>query len=187
MVGQGAEWVPVTLPHDAMIGSERTAASSPANAYFPPGVWEYQRTLPVPAEDEGQDIALHFEGVYRDAIVAVHREVAAHWPYGYTERTVAIDHLLHFGADNTINVEARAHDDSRWYSGAGIHRNVWLVQAGRVPLLPDELPVPTPEADDEGASVTVACVVRNQSSTRSAATLRVELVDPSGTVVTSAE
>jgi beta-galactosidase len=187
LVGQVAEWEPVTLPHDAMIGSERSPSAAPANAYFPAGVWEYQRTLAVPAEHEGRYVALHFEGVYRDAIVTVNGEVAAHWPYGYTERTVPIDHLLRFGADNTINVEARAHDDSRWYSGAGIHRNVWLVQAGRVHLVPDELHVRTPEVDDGGASIAVACVVRNQSSTRSEATLRVEVADPSGTVVTTAD
>jgi len=187
LVGQVAEWRPVTLPHDAMIGTERSASAAPANAYFPAGVWEYERTLAVAAEDEGRHIALRFEGVYRDAIVTVNGEVGAQWPYGYTERTVPIDHLLRFGADNRINVEARAHDDSRWYSGAGVYRNVWLVQAGRVHLVPDELHVRTPEVDDGGASIAVACVVRNQSSTRSEATLRIEVVDPSGAVVTTAE
>src|SRR5690242_6877967 len=97
-IGVAPEWTPITLPHDAMIGSERSAAAAPANAYFPGGAWEYERTLEAPAEDEGRYLALRFEGVYRDAVVSVNRDVAAHWPYGYTERTVRIDHLLRHGA-----------------------------------------------------------------------------------------
>ena len=148
-----------------------------ANAYFPGGVWEYERTLEVPAEDEGTSIALAFEGVYRDVLVHVNREFAGHRPYGYSELVVPIDHLLRYGAENTLRVEARAFEDTRWYSGAGIHRNVWLLRAGRVHLAPDELVVRTPEVDDEVAIVTVGTVVRNQSTTRSEAVLRTELLD----------
>src|SRR3954471_16160303 len=70
-LGGGAEWTPVTLPHDAMIGSERSPSASPANAFFPAGAWEYERTFEVSAEDEGRFLALRFEGVYRDAVVRV--------------------------------------------------------------------------------------------------------------------
>ena len=113
----------------------------------------------------------------------MNREFAGHRPYGYSELVVPIDHLLRYGAENTLRVEARAHEDTRWYSGAGIHRNVWLLRAGRVHLAPDELVVRTPEVDDEVAIVTVGTVVRNQSATRSEAVLRTELLDDGGRVV----
>ena len=106
--GSGAEWLPVTLPHDAMIGTERSPSATAATGYFPGGVWEYQRTFDVAAEDAGRAIVLEFEGVYRDAIVQVNGAVAAHWPYGYSSFAVPIDHLLRFGEPNEIRVEARA-------------------------------------------------------------------------------
>ena len=187
LTGQSAEWAPVTLPHDAMISTERSPSGTPANAYFTGGFWEYRRELERTAEDEGSTIVLELEGVYRDAIVSVNGAVAATHPYGYSQFRVQIDHLLHVGTDNEIRVEARAHEDSRWYSGAGVYRNVWLLRAGRVHLAPDGLEVRTPEIDDSGAVVVIAAVVRNQSISSSVATVRVEVLDADGEIVTRDE
>src|SRR5205085_9499589 len=133
-MGQGAEWQEVTLPHDALLSTERSPSAAPANAYFTGGKWEYRKHLDLPAEDAGKAIVVEFEGVYRDAIVEVNAVPAAHWPYGYSLVQVPIDHLLRFGETNEIRVECRAGEDSRWYSGGGIHRNVWLLEGGPVHL-----------------------------------------------------
>jgi beta-galactosidase len=182
MQGGGAEWVAVTLPHDVMIGTERSAEAGPANAYFPGGSWEYRRTLSRTDDQQGQPVVLDFEGVYRDAVVLVNGVVAARWPYGYSRVAVPIDHLLRPG-DNELKVEASAHEDSRWYSGAGIHRDVWLLEAGPVHLSADGLFVRTPTVDDDGAVVTVDAVVVNRTTATTRRLLRVELLDGSGTVV----
>src|SRR2546423_327935 len=79
-------------------------------------------------------------------------------------------------------VGARAGNDSRWSSGAGIYRNVWLLQSGRLHLAPETLDVRTPEIDAHGATVAVAVTVRNQSAATSRATLRTEVFDPDGAV-----
>ncbi len=187
LAGETAPWTPVTLPHDAMIGTPRSPSASAATGFFRPGVWEYRRTLHLPAGDAGTTVVLAFEGVYRDAVVCVNDTVAAHRPYGYSNFFVAIEHLLRVGEPNEIRVEARAHDDSRWYPGAGIHRDVWLLQAGRVHLTPDGLDVRTPEIDDDGAVVVVAAVVRNASVATSHPTLRADVIDADGRLVTTAE
>ncbi len=183
MMGGAAEWTPVTLPHDAMIGTDRSPSASAASGYFPAGTWEYRRTLDVTAEESGDTFLLLFEGVYRDAVVTVNGAVAAHRPSGYSPFHVPIDHLLRFDAGNEIVVSVRAGDDSRWYSGAGIYRNVWLLRSGPLHLAPDRVEVRTPEVDDGGAVVTVAAVVRNRASSSRAVDVRVELLDDTGTVV----
>ena len=61
--GSSDEWRPVTLPHDAMIGSKRGPDGNPQTGYFPSGSWEYRATLTPPAADEGGTIVLEFEGV----------------------------------------------------------------------------------------------------------------------------
>jgi beta-galactosidase len=181
--GESPEWTPVTLPHDAMIGTARSPDARAASAYFPDGTWQYERMLE--RADDGPDavVLLEFEGVYRDAVVSVNGTVAAHRPYGYSNFCVPIDHLLTPGAANELRVEVRAGNDTRWYSGAGIYRNVWLLESGRVHLAPDGLQVRTPEIDDHRATLAVAAVVRNQSAAPCTATLRFEVQDADGAVV----
>ena len=169
LMGESTEWTRVTLPHDAMIGGERTPSAGPQSGYFPGGSWEYRRTLEVPIGDTDA-VVLEFEGVYRDAVVSVNGTLAAHRPYGYSNFFVPVDHLLRHDAENELRVEVRAGEDSRWYSGAGIYRNVWLLQSGRVHLAPDGLQVRTPEIDDAGAAVVVAVDVRNESGATSRST-----------------
>jgi len=185
MFGASREWEGVTLPHDAMISGERSPAAGAATGYFVGGNWEYRRALEV--ADDDVVVTLEFEGVYRDAAVSVNGTVAARRPYGYSNFFVAVDHLLHRGGDNELTVEARAGNDSRWYSGAGIYRNVWLLTAGPVHLVPDGLQVRTPEIDTDGAVIVVGAAVCNRSVATSQATLRVEVVDAGGVVVAGTE
>ena len=187
IAGPGSEPARVTLPHDAMIGTERSPAGHTATAFFPSGSWEYKRSFEPSSDEEGSAVFLEFEGVYRDARVRINDTLVAHRPSGYTGFMVQIDHLVRFGEPNEVKVEARAHDDSRWYSGAGIYRSVWLHQGGRVHLAPGGLQVLTPEIDDDVAVVSVSAEVRNQSIGTSSAVLRVEVLDGEGTVVAGAE
>ncbi len=178
---------PVTLPHDALITAERSPSGDPASAYFPSGTWEYQRMLQLPLEDAGSSVSLEFEGIYRDASVYVNDTLAAHRPGGYSDFVVAIDHLVRFGERNELRVEARTHEDSRWYPGAGIYRSVWLLQSGPLHLAPGTLQVLTPEIDDRVAAVAIAVEVRNRTVVASNAVLRTELLDGDVSVVASDE
>jgi beta-galactosidase len=187
IAGSGSPPSRVTLPHDAMIGNLRSPEGHAATAYFPNGNWEYEKTFELPTDEAGSAVYLEFEGVYRDARVRVNDALVAHRPSGYTDFTVQVDHLLRFGEPNVVKVEARAHDDSRWYSGAGIYRSVWLLQGGRVHLVPGGLQVRTPEIDDDLAVVAVSAEVRNQSTSSSNALLRLEVLQADGTPVTQAE
>ena len=155
-----------------MIATERSPAGHAATAYFPSGNWEYKKSFELSPGDAGSAVFLEFDGVYRDALVRVNDAMVAHRPGGYSDFTVQVDHLLRFGEPNEVKVEARAHDDSRWYSGAGIYRSVWLLQAGRVHLVPGGLRLVTPEVDDDVAMVAVSAEVRNQSAGMSNAVLR---------------
>ena len=128
MVGAAAPWQPVTLPHDAALGRDRDPPrTAPPPATSPAASYEYRTTLHAPEEYRDQRVLLEFEGVYRSAMVYVNGALAGHWATGYTGFAVDLDDHLLFGADNEIRVVCRAHEDSRWYSGAGIHRPVHLV------------------------------------------------------------
>jgi beta-galactosidase len=184
-----ADWEPVTLPHDAMIRTERSPEAEAANAYFPGGVWEYQRTLRVAAEESESEIELEFEGVYRDALVFVNGTLAARRPYGYSNFRVPISQFLRYDNDkeNEIRVEAQAGADSRWYSGAGIYRNVWLLTGPPVNLDPEGFQVRTVLVDEASATIEVAATIRNNSSKSPELRLGIEVLSPAGQVVAQSD
>jgi beta-galactosidase len=132
---------PVTLRYDAIRDLPRSADSDQGshNGYFPGGCFVYTKTFDMPEEYRGRIVTIEFEGVYRDAMVFINGEFAAQRPNGYAGFAVKADPYLIYGQRNTISVEARSHQDSRWYTGAGIYRNVkctwrWMV-SGSLPRI----------------------------------------------------
>ena len=175
----------VSLPHDAMLGFERSAdaPSGSHGAYFPGGAVEYTRALEL---DPGADERVHvlvFDGVYRDAMVFVNDHFAAQRPSGYSRFPVRLDPFLRDDAPNVIRVEARAHRDSRWYSGLGIHRNVALATGPLVHLALDGIRVTTPDLDETGALVQVDATVVNDPLRTATVVVAVEIEGPDGRVV----
>ena len=183
LFGGDAPWAPVRLPHDAMIHGRRDPSVGWGTGYFPGGAWEYRKELHVPEEHRGKRLILEFEGVYRSATVYVNGSFAGHRPYGYSNFYAPIDELVEFGAANVIRVEATAHDDARWYSGAGIYRNVKLIVGEAVHLALDGIRVTTPDIDEHRAVVEVATVVENDGRHPTATMVTTEIVDPGGAVV----
>lgn len=176
---------PVTLPHDAVRDLARSAdgAEGSATGYHPGGAFTYTKTFDVPESYRDKTVILDFEGVYRDAVVSINGDVAAQRPNGYAGFAVRADAFLRYGQPNTVAVDARAHLDSRWYSGAGIYRPVHLVVADPVHLALDGVRVTTPDLDAERAVVAVAATLENE--TRATATVRVRsrVLGPDGAVV----
>ena len=178
---------PVTLPYDVVRDLPRSPDSPQGshNGYFPGGHFEYAKTFHVPEDYRDKVVTIEFEGVYRDAMVFINGEFAAQRPNGYTGFAVTADPYLSYGQPNSITVEARSHRDTRWYTGAGIYRNVHLLVSDAVHVALDGVRVTTPDIDPERAIVAVATTVRNE--TRHTRTVRVDtrVLDPHGTVVAS--
>lgn len=123
---------PVTLPHDAQIREKRSAqASDGGHGYFPGGVYTYEKTFAAPAEWTGKKVLIEFEGVYRNCTVSLNgKEIGGH-RYGYTTFALPLENL-NFGGENTLTVVADNSKlpNSRWYTGSGIYRPVWLYVGG---------------------------------------------------------
>ncbi|MEU7828770.1 glycoside hydrolase family 2 TIM barrel-domain containing protein [Nonomuraea sp. NPDC049129] len=185
LVAADAAGQAVVLPHDAMQSLKRSATDSegPSTGYHPGGVVEYNKTLFVPEEWRHKRVAIEFEAVYRDAMVFVNGSFAGQRRNGYTGFRVPLDAYLHYGQTNTIRVEARAHQDSRWYSGLGIHRDTYLHVLDLVHLAPDGVLVTTPDVDDERAVVEVAATIQNEGLTTRTVAVQVELRDQQGALV----
>ncbi|NHI15795.1 glycoside hydrolase family 2 TIM barrel-domain containing protein [Microbacterium excoecariae] len=158
---------PVRLPHDALRDAERTpdAPGRGAGAYYPGGAFAYLRDLEVPASWREKTILLELEGVYRRAQVFVDDELAGNRADGYARFFVDLTPYLRFGGTSRIRIEARAGQDSRWYSGAGLHRPAHLHVLDAVHIAPDGVTVATLRVEDEEAIVEVRTAVRNTERT----------------------
>lgn len=133
----------VTLPHDAMLHTERRAdaGSGSSGAYFSGGRYTYEKTFEKPGEEH---VILEFEGVYKNACVFVNGTEAGGALYGYLPFFINLDGLLKDG-ENTITVTCDNADtpDSRWYSGAGIYRPVWLHTGNGDVIMPESVQIRT--------------------------------------------
>ena len=120
---------PVAIPHDAMLEAGRDPASSGGSAigYYVGTKAVYEKRFHRPA---AKHVAFLFEGVYRKAEVRINDKLAGGCAYGYSEFVVWADEYLVDG-ENTITVIADNSEtpNSRWYSGTGIYRPVWLLTA----------------------------------------------------------
>ena len=166
----------VTLPHDAMIHEGRSAAAPGGsdNAFFPGGTYIYEKTFEAP---DAAHCEVLFEGVYRNATVALNGETLATHAYGYTPFAVTLDGKLHPGA-NTLTVTADNADapSGRWYTGSGIYRPVWLYTGGKGYIRREGIRVTTLSVNPAQVQVEVDA---------SGGLPAVELLDPSGRVVAS--
>jgi len=170
----GAAKKVVTLPHDGLRDLLRSADSPNGShtGYHPSAHLEYTKIFDVPLEWRDKSIVLDIEGAYRDAVVYVNGDFAAQRPNGYAGFAVALDPFLRFGEENTVSVEVRTHEDSRWYAGAGLYRNVWLVTTEPVHIPLDGVRITTPVIEPDLASVVTTVDVANE--TRHTRTVRVE-------------
>ncbi|MER6007863.1 glycoside hydrolase family 2 TIM barrel-domain containing protein [Nonomuraea angiospora] len=161
--GASGDWTEVTLPHDALITAPRRADApgGAAAGYFPGGTFEYRKDLVVEQSDQGRSFFLEFDGVYRDAMVYVNGALAGQHAFGYSRFTVRIDPYLRFGAVNEIRVECRAHQDSRWYTGAGIYRDVRLIVKEPVHIAVDGVRITSSDIEPDRAIVEIAVEVVN--------------------------
>jgi beta-galactosidase len=187
LAGRSAAATPVTLPHDAVRDLGRSADSDegPRTGNFPGGLFDYSKTFVVPDGYREKSVTLEFEGVYRDAMVFINGEFAARRANGYTNFYVRADAYLRYGEPNTIRVQARAHEDSRWYSGAGIHRNTKLIVGELVHVALDGVRITTADVDAERAVVAIATAVENEGRVTRTVRVTTEILDAEGVAVAS--
>lgn len=156
--------VPITLPHDAMIGESRsrTAPSGAHGSYFPGGRYVYSKRWTPGADAAGRTLSLLFEGVYGTARVLVDGKEVASNISGYREFTAPLSTSLDPDEPLLIEVEVDNSQlpNSRWYTGTGIYRNVWLTDRLATHIHDDGLDVDT-ELRGNDAHVAVSVAVEN--------------------------
>ncbi|MGE8422455.1 MAG: sugar-binding domain-containing protein, partial [Sphingobacterium siyangense] len=177
-------WQQVRLPHDWGVKYPLSPSLASATGYLPGGIGWYQKQLLIPMADQGKKIFIYFEGVYNRSEVFVNGKSVGKRPNGYISFSYDITSYIEFGKENTIavKVDHSKSADSRWYTGSGIYRDVWLVKAN--PLHIDQWGVYAyPELKQGKGMLNTEVTVVNSMSNGSAVTVVQELIDAAGKVV----
>lgn len=167
------EWQKVDIPHDWLINDTK-------NLYETSTGW-YRKTFTHNVK-EGMHTALRFEGVYMDSKVYVNGEFAGEWKYGYSTFEFDITAFLKDG-ENLITVRVDYQSpNSRWYSGAGIYRKVWLKAYPDCHILSDGVYI---SADTEGNVTITAETARPKGMAVAGLQIRETIFDGDRAVCTS--
>ncbi|NQX13087.1 DUF4982 domain-containing protein [Microbacteriaceae bacterium VKM Ac-2855] len=181
----GADTLAVTLPHDALRDATRSpeAPGAGSAAYYPAGAYSYLKEFDAPAEWSGRVVRLEIQGAFRHAMVFLNEEFVGNRADGFARFFVELTPFLRFGATNTLRIEVRSGQDTRWYAGAGLHRPVLLHVDAATHIEPDCVRISTIRVEDDQAVVEVATGIVNRGLTTEQRTLRTSFADHDGTVV----
>lgn len=186
-----SQWRTVDLPHDWSIEMDRDpdAPSGASNGFFPMGRGYYRKAIEVPEEWRGKKVFVEFEGVYMNAEVKLNENYLGRHPYGYTSFVFDLTPYLRYGEKNELRVKVdnAGQMNSRWYSGSGIYRPVWLLVAEPVHVAHWGVSVTTPEVGEDSAVVQIRSRVMNETGEAREVTVRARIFDPDGAAAGEAE
>jgi beta-galactosidase len=188
-----SKWTQLDLPHDWSIavlpGEESEGQIGPfsklspgntATGYVIGGTAWYRKHFSLEKSDAGKIICLRFDGVYMETEVWVNGKNAGNHVYGYTPFYFDITSLLNKpGENNVIAVKvSNTGRNSRWYSGSGIYRNVFLTVTDPLHIPIWGVQITTPEVSESKAKALFNITVKNGLDLEKVATVKLKILSP---------
>ncbi|WP_244651424.1 MULTISPECIES: beta-galactosidase GalB [unclassified Lentimonas] len=160
-----SDWRSLSLPHDYGIEGPAEINLRGNTGKMPwAGVGWYRKHFSVDAADQGQRIFLDFDAAMSRSKVYLNGQLVGGQHYGYFAFRVDLTDALNYGGENVLAVRLfNDYDDARWYPGAGLYRNVYLVKTAPLHVAQYGVFVTTPEVSDASATINVKTAVTNQS------------------------
>ncbi|MBQ8813708.1 MAG: DUF4982 domain-containing protein [Lachnospiraceae bacterium] len=180
------DFVTVDLPHDYSVTMPRSAsaAGGPGNGFFPSCEGTYIKYF-VP-DEQAKHYLLDVDGAYMCTSVILNEVPLTMHPHGYTPFLVDLTEEIRPGVHNKLTISTNALQPStRWYSGAGLYREVALWTGGSIRLEPWDIFVTTREATEKEAVVQAAYDISSDEDAR--IILRGEILNGDGLCVASTQ
>lgn len=158
-----ASWRTLDLPHDWAIEGPFSDTLENSTGLLPwKGVGWYRKHFRIEERERGKRIYIDFDGAMAYAEVWLNGSYVGGWPYGYTSFRLDLTPYVNYGKDNLIAVRLDTKKwDSRWYPGAGIYRNVWLVKTSGLHVSHNGIFCTTPLVKKEQGIVSVKAEIES--------------------------
>jgi beta-galactosidase len=173
-------WRRLDLPHDWSIEAtmRQDAAGGGQMAFLPGGIGWYRKAFRMPEGTRGLQASLEFDGVYMNSDVWINGTHLGHRPYGYISFAYDISSHLVPGVNVVaVRVDNSHQPNTRWYSGSGIDRHVWLTLTDSLHVGHWGTYVTAPRVDSAGADLSVRTHLDNDRKAARTVTLRSTILD----------
>ena len=178
-------WRRLDVPHDWSIEGQLSQDNASCTGYLPAGIGWYRKHFEM--SDLSQQAYIYFEGVYNRSEVYLNGHLLGKRPNGYVSFLYDMTSYLKKGENVlAVRVDHSRIADSRWYTGSGIYRDVWLVRAPEVHLSQWGVTYRLSHIDDGNAVVEIDVAVDAPKQTKEAYDVRV-MVDDEGREVAATQ
>lgn len=187
-----SEWRLLDVPHDFSIEHPFDSAynTGAGGGYTYSGIGWYRKTFRTEVDFSDKQVWVLFDGVYRNSEVWINGQYLGIRPYGYSSFYYDLTpHLKPVGEENVIAVKVNTTEqaNSRWYTGSGIYRHVWLVAKNKLHIDQWGVFSRTLDANSEEANIDVTIELSNESDADQSCTVITSFLDAAGKVVGNAE
>jgi len=157
-------WQTLDLPHDWSIqnGYGQDATTGGGGGYVLTGIGWYRKHFVLPATAKGKQVSIEFDGVYRNSEVWINGHLLGKRPNGYISFAYDVTpYLVKGGNVIAVKVDNSEQPNSRWYSGSGIYRHVWLNLTNPAHIAQWGVQINTPVAEKDSAVINVKTTLAN--------------------------
>jgi len=197
-----ASWRIVDLPHDWSIENlpdqksgevvgpfSKESIGTTATGYTVGGTGWYRKTFTLPANEKFSQTIINFDGVYMNCDVWVNGKLVGSHPYGYTAFHYDISDFLNpAGKSNVVAVKVKNEGkNSRWYSGSGIYRHVWLIQKQNIGIAYNGISIQTEKISPKNAHVCILSEIGIDKGNNIEVSLLINIFAPDGQLVSTTE
>ncbi|MBO2007469.1 sugar-binding domain-containing protein [Hymenobacter negativus] len=183
------DWRTLDLPHDWSIEGPYSQEWASATAFLPGGIGWYRKTFAVPAGFRAKKVFIYFDGVYKNSEVWLNGHSLGKRPSGFASFQYELTPFLSATGPNVLAVKVDHHEaaDSRWYTGSGIYRNMYLLATAPVHIRPWGVAFTTPTVSAGAATGRVGVSFTNASASAASVTVTSTLLDAKGQTVATAK
>ncbi len=196
------KWRKVDLPHDwsiedlpnqkpgEIIGPfDKNAVGSSPTGFTDGGTGWYRKRFVLGKESQDKLVSIDFDGVYMNSDVWLNGHHLGNHPYGYTPFYYDLTAYLNpAGQENLLAVRVRnVGKTSRWYSGSGIYRHVWLTVTNPVRVAPWGVYITTGSVSKNNAAIAVKSAISNKQNEQNGFNLVTTVIDPQSHTATQVQ
>jgi beta-galactosidase/beta-glucuronidase len=180
-----AQWKAVELPHDWSIEGPFSDEWASATGYLPGGIGWYKKSFAGSSDWQGKQVYLYFDGVYKNSEVWINGHYLGKRPNGFISFQYELSPYLNLKGKNIIAVKVDHSEfaDSRWYTGSGIYRNVYLVVKDKVHIGLWDVAFSMPKVSADEATANIKVDITNSTAADAGITVKVNLLNDNAKTV----
>lgn len=182
-----SEWRMLNLPHDFSIEApyDKNHPGGQSSGFLPGGIGWYRKEMDPLEIDLNHKLFIEFDGIFHYSDVWINGHHLGKQPYGFTSFQYDLTPYLKPNAKNilAVRVDTNEQPTTRWYSGSGIYRHVWLTKTDKLHISHWGTYVTTPKITKASALVNIKTKITNEYSDPIDCVLISTITDPEGEIV----